>query len=251
MPLLAAPACAVLAALFAALLGTPGGAAAQAEAMPVHHVPLEGTGPDGVPKLPMAGRTAIWAHRAGLALRWQAVPFKRSLQELQRNREAFCVLGAFDTTERRRFARYSLPIYQEEQQVFLVASRVAAALRRLPSAQAAVQDRRFKLLVYDGVAYGGLLDAWIAQRDPAPLKASASIARLAPMLARGHADFTISVASELQELRGRGEPDVESLEVVLLPGMPQPPLRHLACSMRVAPDWLARFDAAVRAHPSP
>ncbi len=219
--------------------------------MPVHHIPLEGAGPDGVPRLPMAGRTAIWAHRAGLALRWQAVPFKRSLQELQRNREPFCVLGLFDTAERRRFARYSLPIHQEEQQVFLAASRVAPALKRLPSAQAALQDGRFKLLVYDGVAYGGPLDAWIALRHPAPLKASASIARLAPMLARGHADFTISVASELQELRDRGERDAQSIEVVLLPGMPQPPLRYLACSLRVPPDWLARFDAAVRADPAP
>lgn len=243
MPLLAAL------LLLAGLLGQA--VAGEPGAMPIHHIPLPGVGPDGAPNLPIAGRTALWAQQAGLALRWEAVPFKRSLQALQRNREPFCVLGLFDTPERRRFARYSRPIHREEPQVFLAASRVAGALRRLPSAQAALQDERFKLLVYDGVAYGGPLDAWIAQRSAPPLKAGASTAQLAPMLARGHADFTISVASELQQLRDRNEPDARSLEVVQLPGMPPPPLRHLACSLRVPPDWLARFDAAVRANPAP
>jgi polar amino acid transport system substrate-binding protein len=238
-------------AILAALPGLPAQAASgEPGVMLIHHVPLPGGGPDGVPNLPTAGRTATWAHQAGLPLRWEAVPFKRSLQELQRNGEPFCVLGVFDTPERRRFARYSLPIHREEPQVFLAASRVAAALRQLPSAQAALQDRRFKLLVYDGVAYGGSLDAWIAQLDPPPLKASAGAAKLAAMLARGHADFTISVAAELQELRSRGEPGAQNIEVVALPGMPRPPLRYLACSLRVPLAWLARFNAAVRAAPA-
>ncbi|MBL8276403.1 MAG: hypothetical protein JNL93_06880 [Pelomonas sp.] len=74
---------------------------------------------------------------------------------------------------------------------------------------------------------------------------------MATMLARGHADFTTSVASELLELHGRGDPDAEAVETVLLPGMPPPPQRHLACSLKVPPAWLLQFDAAVRAQPQP
>ncbi|MDN8960682.1 hypothetical protein Q0P93_15525, partial [Staphylococcus aureus] len=62
----------------------------------IQHIPMPGGGPDGTPNLPMDGRVATWAHRAGLALRWEPVPFKRSLQELQRNSSALCVLGVFD-----------------------------------------------------------------------------------------------------------------------------------------------------------
>lgn len=237
--------------VIAALCGTGVRAPAGELAMTVQHVPLSGAGPDGTPPLPMAGRTALWAHKAGLTLHWEAVPFKRSLQDLQRNQQPMCVLGVFDTPARRRFARFSLPIYQEEQQVFLVASRVAGQLQALADARAALLSPQFKLLVYDGVAYGGLLDTWIAERQPPPLRASAGTARMSTMLARGHADFTISVASELRELQGRGEPDAEAIEAVLLPGIPPPPQRHLACSMKVPPAWLKRFDAAVRAHPQP
>lgn len=240
-----------LVATLAVLTGAAAAAPAAEPVMVVHHIPLPGSGPDGAPALPMAGRVATWAHRAGLALRWEAVPLKRSLQALQRNTEPLCVLGMFDTPERRRFARFSRPIHQEEQQVFLVARHAAAALRALPDARAAVLSPQLKLLVYDGVAYGATLDGWIAQRRPPPLRASASSAHPPTMLARSHADFTISVAGELREWQRRGEPHAQALETVLLPGMPAPPRRHLACSMKVSPEWLRRFDAAVGAAPPP
>lgn len=235
----------------AALLGVTAPVLAQDAVMTVHHVPVAGGGPDGTPDLPMAGRVAVWAHRAGLALRWEAVPFKRSLQDLQRNQQPMCVLGVFDTPERRRYARFSLPIYQEEQQVFLAAKRVAATLRAQRDARTAVLSPTLQLLVYDGVSYAGTLDGWIAQRQPPPVRASAGTSGLATMLVRGNADFTISVASELREMKQRRVPHAQGLEAVLLPGMPPPPLRHLACSMQVSPAWMQRFDAAVRAQPQP
>jgi polar amino acid transport system substrate-binding protein len=240
-----------IALTLAVLTGTVGAAPAEGAAMVVHHVPLAGTGPDGTPAMPMAGRVTTWAHRAGLPLRWEAVPLKRSLQALQRNAEPLCVLGVFDTPERRHFARFSRPIHQEEQQVFLVAQRAAATLRALPDARTALLSPQLQLLVYDGVAYGATLDGWIAQRQPPPRRASASSAHPPTMLARGHADFTISVAGELREWQRRGEPHAQALETVLLPGMPAPPQRHLACSMKVAPEWMRRFDAAVGANPLP
>lgn len=235
----------------ATLLGSPAPALAQDAVMTVHHVPVPGSGPDGTPDLPMAGRVAAWAQRAGLRLRWEPVPFKRSLQDLQRNQQPLCVLGVFDTPERRRFARFSLPIYREEQQLFLVATRVAATLRAQRDARAAVLSPQLQLLVYDGVSYSGPLDGWIAQRQPPPVRASAGTSGLATMLVRGHADFTISVASELRDIKERGVPDAQGLEAVLLPGMPPPPQRHLACSPKVPATWLQRFDATVRAHPLP
>lgn len=219
--------------------------------MVIEHIPLPGTGPDVTPPLPMAGRTAVWAHRAGLALRWEAVPFKRSLQDLLRNQRPLCVLGVFDTPERRRFARYSLPIYREEQQVFIVAARAVETLRALPDARAVLLSSQLKLLIYDGVAYGGMLDDWIAERRAPVVRAAAGTANLATMLARAHADFAISVPSELREMQERRVPDAAALQTVLMPGMPPPPQRHLACSLKVPPAWLARFDAAVRADPPP
>ncbi|MFT7723255.1 MAG: hypothetical protein QM788_10555 [Roseateles sp.] len=231
-----------------AVLGLAG-AGARADAMVIHHGPLAGLTASGVPDADLSRRTAYWAAQAGLALRWVDVPLKRSLEELRRNEQPFCVLGAFDLPERRRYARFSLPLAAGEGQVLLAARRVAAQMRALPDVRSALLDPRFELLAFDGVAYGTTLDRWIGERTRKPLWVGTGMARLAPMLARGRADFTISVPSALQELRATDGAEAAEIEALVLPGMPPPPTRHLACSLSVPAAWLARFDAAVRRGP--
>lgn len=231
-----------------ALLGLPM-EAARGQTLKVHVLPQIPFGPDGVPDLPMARSTAAWAAKAGLSLNWAAVPLQRSLLELQSNREPFCALGLFSTAERRRFARFSQPVHLGEQQVFLATTPAAAKLRQHPSAEAALRDPELRLLAFRDVTYGELLDGWIAQRAQPPHWATAGSVPILDMLQRGRADFTISVATEVKALQAQVKPGTVGLEAVLLPGMPPPPARHLACSQLVPPDWLDRFDAAVRADP--
>lgn len=221
-------------------------ASSGAQTLVVHHIPQSPLTAAGVPDLAMGERAARWAAQAGLTLRWEAVPFKRSLEELRRNREAFCLLGVFDVPERRRHARLSVALSQGEPQILLAASRVAAQMRTLPDVRAALLDSRFELLAFGGVAYGAALDRWMAERRRKPLWVESGAAQVLPMLARGRADFTVSVPSEWEQLRAAAGPDAGTVEVLSLPGMPAPPTRHLACSLRVPAEWLARFDAAAR-----
>jgi len=236
--------------LTAATLALPLACAA-ADVLVIHHIPQAELTAAGIPDLPMGERTARWAAQAGLEVRWVPVPFKRSLEELRRNDQAFCLLGVFDLPERRRMARLSAPLVPGEPQFLLVASRVAAQMRALRDVRSVMLDPRFELLAFEGVAYGPTLDRWIGERQRKPLWVDNGTAQVAPMLARGRADFTISVASELQALRASGGAEAQSIEVLNLPGMPAPPTRHLACSLRVPAAWLARFDAAARGQPAP
>lgn len=182
---------------------------------------------------------------AGLAVRMEFMPLRRSLHELQANKAAFCLLGAFHTPERAAFARYSRPLVQEEQQVLIGRPAVLAQLAQHLDAQAALQDPRFELLSFEGVSHGAELDRWIAGRARPALLVSAGTARALPMLARGRADYMISTRSELAlmlQRQGYGPSEFTALQP---PGMPEPPSRHLLCSLKVDPAWLARFDAAL------
>lgn len=237
-----------------ALLATPAAlwlacATAAAQELVIQHIPQTNLTATGVPDLTMGANAGRWAAQAGFTVRWQAVPFKRSLEELRRNAEPFCVLGVFDVPERRGYARMSVALEPGEPQILIAARRVAAQMRRLPDARAALLDARFELLAFDGVAYGATLDRWIAARERAPQWINNGTAKWVSLLARGRADFTVSVPSEWRDLQAE-EPEAKDLEVITLPGMPPPPTRHLACSQRVPPAWLARFDAAARAAPA-
>jgi len=226
--------------------------AEQATPLPVHTLEAP-RGADGRPQAhPVTGlqeRMQKVFDAAGLSVRFEPVPLRRSLEALRRNDEAFCVLGVFRTPEREGFARYSRAVALEEQQVLIASSTVAAQLRQLGSAQQALHDSRFQLLVFEGVSYGVELDRWLALRPQPPVRASAGTARPLPMLARGHADLMIGARSELEAMRQREGYAPGRFEAVLLPGMPPPPTRHLLCSLKVAPAWVARFDAALPALP--
>jgi hypothetical protein len=233
-------------ALLAALTG-PAPACADEAAMPVHHIPQVELTPEGRPRHEMAERTARWAAQAGLPLRWTAVPFKRSLEELRRNATPFCVLGVFDLPERRSHARFSRALVPGEPQVLVAATRVAADMQRLRDVRSALLDPRFELLAFEGVAYGEVLDRWIAARTRRPVWIQSGSVPVLSLLARGRADFTISAAAEVASWRAAAGAEAGQVEVLRLPGMPPPPTRHLACSLKVAPAWMARFDAAARA----
>ncbi|MBH9577931.1 substrate-binding periplasmic protein [Inhella proteolytica] len=238
--------------LFSLLILVGPATASAAEPIPVHVLEAP-RGADGQPQThPVTGlqeRMQKVFDTAGLAVRFEPVPLRRSLQALSRNDEALCVLGVFRTPEREAFGRYSRPVVLEEQQVLIAPARVAAQLRQLATAQLALHDSRFQLLVYEGVSYGVELDRWIALRPQSPVRASSGTARALPMLERGHADLMIGARSELEAMRRREGYPMGRFEAVLLPGMPAPPTRHLLCSRKVDPAWVARFDAALPAVP--
>jgi uncharacterized protein (TIGR02285 family) len=198
----------------------------------------------------MAERVARWLADAGLRAQWEPVPLKRSLFELQANTEALCVLGAFRTPERERFAQFSAPIHLEDPQVFIAQAPMAMRLRAHGDARKALNDTRLRLLVYDGVSYGNELDRWIAERPEAPLRAHAGRARALEMLARGRADWMIGTTDELRVMLASGAAAGTSrFEAVRLPGMPPPVTRQLACSQQVPAEWMQRLDRAIKSRP--
>lgn len=241
------------AVLCGALLGGSGARATEASdvaLLRVQYLPGIELSAEGVPRVPMAERVERWLADAGLRARWEPVPLKRSLFELQANTEPVCVLGAFRTPERERFAQFSAPIHLEDPQVFIAQGPVAARLRAQGDARKALNDPSLRLLVYDGVSYGTELDRWIAERPELPLRAHAGRARALDMLARGRADFMIGTTDELRTMLATGSAaGAPRFEAVRLPGMPPPVARHLACSQQVPADWMQRLDRAIKARP--
>ncbi len=239
--------------LLGAVLGASAAQPADADElapMRIQYLPGVPLTAEGVPQVPMAERVARWLADAGLRARWEPVPLKRGLHELQTLGEPLCVLGAFRTPERERFARFSAAIHTEEPHVYIAQAAVAARLRAHGDARKALNDPSLRLLVYDGVSYGTALDRWIAERPGSPLRAHAGRSRALDMLARGRADWMIGTPDELRTMQAAGDPrGAAGFELVRLPGMPPPVTRHLACSLQVPATWMTRLDRAIQARP--
>lgn len=226
-------------------------AAAAASAMPsvalhfMEQMPTSGVDAEGRPRGELVERMRRIEQLAGLRLRWQLTPLKRSLQDLRDNREPVCVLGVYRSAEREAIARFSRPLLAGVPQVLVARREAAERLRQLPGARAAVQSAELRLLVFDGVSYGEEIDAWIAERRGTTLRAVAGPLRIVEMLSRDRADFAIMTARGLEQWRRDGVAGAEALELLASLTLPPPPARHLACSKRVDEAWMRQLDQAI------
>lgn len=209
--------------------------------------PSSGPDADGKPAGELVERMRLVEQRAGLALRWQLTPLKRSLHDLRANREPFCVLGLFRSAEREGFAQFSRVLLAGVPQTLVARREVAARLRQLGSARAALQGAELRLLVYDGVSYGEEIDGWLRERQGPTVRAVAGTLRLFDMLGRNRADFAITTVRGFEQWRLDLAPGAEGLERLDSLPLPPPPSRHLACSRRVPEAQLRAVDRALEA----
>ncbi|WP_374662748.1 substrate-binding periplasmic protein [Inhella sp.] len=208
--------------------------------------PVSGVGADGQPTGEMVQRMRRAAQQAGVPLRWQLTPLKRSVQDLRDNRDAFCVLGLFRTAEREAFARFSPELMAGEPQILVVRREAAARVRQHASARAILLDGRLRLLVYDGVSYGEQIDRWVLARQGPTLRAIAGSMRAFEMLSRNRADVAVSTQRAFEEWKREAPEGLDRLEWVESAPLPAPPGRHLACSHKVPEIRLRALDRAIQ-----
>gem|GEM_PF-4885599 len=235
----------------ALLLGLAGGVAAQPAAPLLLHFmdqpPASGVDAQGRPQGELVERMRRVEALAGLPLRWQLTPLKRSLQDLRDNREPVCVLGIYRNAEREAYVRFSRSLLAGYPQILVARSEVAPLLRQQPSGRAALQAAELRLLVFDGVSYGEEIDAWIRERQGPTVRVVSGPLRVVEMLARDRADFAIVTPRGLEQWRQAGVRGVEALEAVVSPALPAPPPRHIGCSLQVGAERMRALDQAILA----
>ncbi|MCE4554832.1 substrate-binding periplasmic protein [Roseateles cellulosilyticus] len=192
-------------------------------------------------------RTARVLTRAGLDVRYAEVPVRRTLQNLQADREPLCSPGFYKNAERQAFARFSLPIHRDRPQVVLAHRSVAPQIRRLRRLAQLFADASLQPGVLEGVSYGVQLDQYLAAAARPPLRAQHTPLQLARMVAMRRADYMFIDEEDYGWLRK--EQDFAELPVVRIEftDMPRGELRYLVCSRQVLPQTMERINQAIRA----
>ena len=250
------PRCSLAAALLmqgaTGVAGTSGQEAQPAPLM-VHYAPMPPRAytRDGQPTGSLIEQLRGLVEQAGLKIRLQETPLKRSLYEIELNRAPLCALGVFRTAEREAWGRYSLALSADAAPLFYATPALAPRLKRHASAAALLADPGLQLVIVDGVSYGSQLDALIAGAARPPLRAGIDQQRMFRMLLAGRADYSIGSPEEMSHLVERGELAADALEAVRLSGMPEGRSRHLLCSKLVPEALMQRIDAAIRTKARP
>lgn len=199
---------------------------------------------DGVTGL--TGNPATVAfEQSNIPFRWQQTPSKRQIYILQQNRSRDCLVGWFKNQEREKFAKYTLPIYQDRPQIAL-ARTDNVKINSVSAVDEIFSDPQLTLLVKDGYSYGDFLDRKITQHNPTRTITTDENSGMLQMVHAGRADYFLIAPEEAAGLIQLSEFPPGDFKVVHFSDIPSGEKRYILCSLQVEDAIISQLNEAIR-----
>lgn len=177
--------------------------------------------------------------------RWQQTPSKRQIYLLEQNRGRDCTVGWFKNIEREKFAKYTLPIYQDMPQIALA----RADNDNMPletTVDDIFSDPRLNLLVKDGYSYGDYIDGKIEEYNPIRTVTTVENSEMLRMVYAKRADYFFIAPEEANGLITASDFDLQDFKFVHFRDIPSGELRYILCSKQVEDSIIDRLNAAIQ-----
>jgi hypothetical protein len=182
---------------------------------------------------------------SNIPYKWQQTPSKRQIYLLEQDRGRDCAVGWFKNVEREKFAKYTLPIYQDMPQIALA----RADNDNIPADTTVddiFSDPRLNLLVKDGYSYGDYIDGKIKEYDPIRTVTTVENSEMLRMVYARRADYFFIAPEEANGLITASDFDLQDFKFVHFRDIPSGELRYILCSKQVE-DWIIdRLNAAIQ-----
>ncbi len=182
---------------------------------------------------------------AGIPYAIIETPSARQIMLLKENSGLDCAIGWFKNPERETFAKFTLPIYQDEPQIALT----AAAIRKITvgdSLEAVLANNALQLLVKSSYSYGKELDTLIEKHQPNRQMVSGDNLQMFKMIDAGRADYMFVGPEEAKAAIPAAGFALEQFHLVKLTNMPPGEKRYILCSKLVQDEIIARLNAVIR-----
>ncbi len=194
----------------------------------------------------LTGSVAGYAMAAAkVHFKWVEVPSERQVMMLKVNAARIAAVGWFKNSDREKFAKFSIPIYQDKGTVVLSRrdnARVAAA----KTVDDLFQDKSLILLAKQGYSYGGFLDGKIAQKNPTSSSVVGENLKMINMIHGNHGDYMFIAPEEASgAIKAAGFPD-EDFQLLRLADMPPGEKRYILYSKSVDDATIALIDKHIK-----
>ena len=186
-------------------------------------------------------------NRAGIPVALQEMPPGRISATLPGNPARLCAVGWIKTPEREALARFSLPLYHNQPVAVAVGKdRAKAMANGPPPTLDALLDLGLNWGLREGFSYGKVFDQAFARHPSNHVNRFSDTAHMVELVARGRLDAILIDPEELAWILA-GRPDLRPrIRLAPLADAPAGAHRCIMCSPGVAPETMARLDAAIR-----
>lgn len=189
--------------------------------------------------------TTLIFEKSQIPFQWQQTPSKRQIYILQQNKGRDCLPGWFKTPEREKYAKYTLPIYQDKPQIALA----RADNDRIPSS-GTVKDffsnSELTLLVKDGYSYGEFIDRKIQNFKPVRIETTVENSGMLKMIYARHADYFFIAPEEAEGLINASTFDLNDFKIIRFTDIVAGEKRYILCNFQVEDSLIERLNAAIR-----
>ncbi len=194
----------------------------------------------------ITGKPAFMAFKkAGVAFELRKTPFVRQLRIMEKNTGQDCMIGLFKRPEREIFAKFTKPIYRDQQPVILTESANAGRIESVRSIEGLFSDPGLIRLAKLGYSYGMALDTLVEKYQPKThFTADENLLMLKALKLRT-ADYMVISPEEIAEAISAAGFAEQDFKPIRLKNMPAGDYRHIMCSKSVPDEMIRKLNLAI------
>ncbi len=182
--------------------------------------------------------------KAGIPFQWQKTPAKRQLDIIKANRSRDCLLGWFKNSEREKFAKYSVSIYQDKPLMALARAdnKKMASGRTL---EGILSNPGLILLKKNGYSYGRFVDGKVIELHSKQVVTNAENVGMLKMIHSKRADYFFISEEEAEMLISSSGLPKTDFKYIRFSDMPEGNKRYLLFSKKVEDQVIEKINAAI------
>ncbi|MGD9732118.1 MAG: substrate-binding periplasmic protein [Desulfamplus sp.] len=203
------------------------------------------TGDFGVYGLCAERATQIF-QSADIRFKWQKTPAPRQLDIIRSNKSRDCGIGWYKNPEREKFAKYSLPFYQDS---YVVALKLANSHKEIVSGKPIkelLSNPELTFLLKSGYSYGQFVDNSIALFSPKRIVTTLEPIGMLKMISLKRADYFFISEDEAESIIKISGFSESEFDLIKFSDMPEGNKRYLIFSNRIEDETIEKINAAIR-----
>lgn len=166
-------------------------------------------------------------------------PSKRHLYEIKSNTNMMCALGWFKTPEREKFAKFTLPLYQDDPLGIVSRKENHKKFENIDINQL-LQDKSLSLLTKASYSYGIFLDEKIIQNKVDKREVYSDNSKMLTLIEAKRADYMFISKEEADLLFKKNK--YKDLQFYKIKNMPKGSNRYLICSKLVSDNIIEKIN---------
>lgn len=182
---------------------------------------------------------------AGIEVTFISLPPARIIKAIKHSKAPHCSIGWFKKPEREKFAKFSLPIYQNQPLVLLTSQKLKERFLPYETLDQVFSDRTLIMGQMSSFSYGSYVDELLTRVPPKSQTIAKCQSTLIKLINKGRISYMLAAPEEIPTLIISATLKHLDFYSHNLKDIPQGNIRYLIFSQAVSDEVVAKVNLAI------